>query len=307
MKSVRIRRINLQQKQININDEFISSLVEEGQPVILENTENLDMTENWTVERLCEKMKDCNLSIHKGGNLTLDFRTKNFEYANKYPAADFLREVASGKVRYLRSTGARRKDLPDFEKDYPTLSSDLNLFKPERTHSQILRISPKDLEIWLHYDTLDNFLTQTVGEKEVLLFNPKDAANLYLDGDKSECIGLISNLKENLERFPKLFQTTAFREVIKPGDVLFIPALWFHCTKANNFSVSINTFFKSLPDKMYGKDLYGNRDPLPVEDATKHLQKAIIALKQLPPTYQHFYFHKLGISAASLSDNNNSK
>ena len=76
MKSVRIRRINLQQNQININDEFISSLVEEGQPVILENTENLDMTENWTVERLCEKMKDYNLSIHKGGNLTLDFRTK---------------------------------------------------------------------------------------------------------------------------------------------------------------------------------------------------------------------------------------
>jgi hypothetical protein len=75
-------------------------------------------------------------------------------------------------------------------------------------------------------------LTQTVGEKEVLLFNPKDAKNLYLDGDKSECIGLISNLKENLERFPKLFQTTAFREVLKPGDVLFIPALWFHCTKA---------------------------------------------------------------------------
>jgi tRNA wybutosine-synthesizing protein 5 len=58
---------------------------------------------------------------------------------------------------------------------------------------------------------------------------------------------------------------------------------------------------------MYGKDLYGNRDPLPVETAAKHLQKAIIALEQLPPTYQQFYLHKLGISAACLSDNNNSK
>ena len=76
MKSVRIRRINLQQEQITINDEFISSLVEEGQPVILENKEGLDMTANWTVDRLCEKMKNCDLSIHKGGSLTLDFRTK---------------------------------------------------------------------------------------------------------------------------------------------------------------------------------------------------------------------------------------
>ena len=76
MKSVRIRRINLQQERIKINDEFISSLVEEGQPVILENTEELDMTENGTVDRLAEKMKNCDLSIHKGGSLTLDFRTK---------------------------------------------------------------------------------------------------------------------------------------------------------------------------------------------------------------------------------------
>ena len=76
MNSVRIRRINLQQERIKINDEFISSLVEEGQPVILENIEGLDMTENWTVDKLCDKMKNCDLSIHKGGSSTLDFRTK---------------------------------------------------------------------------------------------------------------------------------------------------------------------------------------------------------------------------------------
>ena len=58
---------------------------------------------------------------------------------------------------------------------------------------------------------------------------------------------------------------------------------------------------------MYGKDLYGNRDPLPVEEAAKHLQKAIIALEQLPQTYQEFYLHKLGISASCFSSNNNSK
>ena len=66
----------------------------------------------------------------------------------------------------------------------------------------------------------------------MLLFPPSDARNLYLDGDKSECIGLISRLDENQARFPDLMKTNAHREVLKPGDVLFIPALWFHCTKA---------------------------------------------------------------------------
>ncbi|CAG5078593.1 Oidioi.mRNA.OKI2018_I69.PAR.g9029.t1.cds [Oikopleura dioica] len=251
--------------------------------------------------------------ISTGSTSFVFFDFWNFEYANEYPAEDFLREVAAGEVRYLRSVSARRKDLPDFEKDFPTLSADISeaLFRPDRQHSQILRISPKNLEIWLHYDTLDNFLTQTVGEKEVLLFPPSDAKNLYLDGDKSECIGLISHLQENQVCFPDLKKTNAYREVLKPGDVLFIPALWFHCTKALNFSVSINTFFKSLPDKMYGKDLYGNRDPLPVEDASKHLQKAIAALSQLPQSYQSFYLHKLlsphavSSTLTSDSDNNN--
>ena len=97
------------------------------------------------------------------------------------------------------------------------------------------------------YDTLDNFLTQTVGEKEVLLFPPSDATNLYLEGDKSECIGLISHLDENLAKFPELSKAHAHREVLKAGDVLFIPALWFHCTKALVSKISFRDkgfFFK---------------------------------------------------------------
>ena len=74
MNSVRIRRLDL--KGEKISEELILDLVEEGQPVVLENIEGLDMTENWTVDRLCEKMKDNTFSIHKGGDLTLDFRTK---------------------------------------------------------------------------------------------------------------------------------------------------------------------------------------------------------------------------------------
>ena len=51
------------------------------------------------------------------------------------------------------------------------------------------------MEIWLHYDTLDNFLFQVKGKKEVLLFDPKDYQNLYIDGDKSKITGLISDFE----------------------------------------------------------------------------------------------------------------
>ena len=81
MKNINIRRLDI--KQEKLDEKLLSSLVEEGQPVILENTAGLDMTENWTVDKLCEKMKDTALSIHKGGDLTLDFRTKVFQFIKR--------------------------------------------------------------------------------------------------------------------------------------------------------------------------------------------------------------------------------
>ena len=56
------------------------------------------------------------------------------------------------------------------------------------------------------------------------------------------------------------------------------------------------TVIWSLSDaKLYGKDLYGNRDPLPVEEAQKHIKKAIESLGKLPRRYQEFYAEKLNL------------
>ena len=99
----------------------------------------------------------------------------------------------------------------------------------------------------------------------------------------------------NLMEFPLLSKTTAYRGIISPGECLFLPALWFHATRALSFAVSINSFFKSLDDKLYGKDLYGNRDPLPVEEAARAIQRAKNSLEILPERYKLFYLNKLGL------------
>ena len=49
------------------------------------------------------------------------------------------------------------------------------------------------------------------------------------------------------------------------GDVLYIPALWFHNVVSLDFSVAVNVFWRRLAPDMYdAKDTYGNKDPLPV-------------------------------------------
>ena len=48
---------------------------------------------------------------------------------------------------------------------------------------------------------------------------------------------------ENAEVFPKF--CTAERHVadLAPGDVLFIPAMWFHNMTAQDFGVAVNVFW----------------------------------------------------------------
>lgn len=57
---------------------------------------------------------------------------------------------------YLRSLGDNpRKDVADFNKDYPELATDLQLppvVPPERIFSSVFRISSAKLCLWTHYD-----------------------------------------------------------------------------------------------------------------------------------------------------------
>ncbi len=63
---------------------------------------------------------------------------------------------------YLRSLGGNpRKDVADFEKDYPELADDLHLppiVPPEKIFSSVFRVSSAKLSLWTHYDvSIRNF------------------------------------------------------------------------------------------------------------------------------------------------------
>lgn len=67
------------------------------------------------------------------------------------------------------------------------------------------------------------------------------------------------------------------------GDVLFIPALWFHNVVAHDYSVAVNVFWRHLPKEMFEeKDTYGNRDPIPAARAMMSIASALKALQSLP-------------------------
>ncbi|CAH1405832.1 unnamed protein product [Nezara viridula] len=80
---------------------------------------------------------------------------------------------------------------------------------------------------------------------------------------------------------------------LQPGDILYIPAFWFHNVLCNTFSIGVNVFWKHLDNEMYDKhDVYGNKDIIPAAKALDHIGKARNLLKTVPKECRFFYLHR---------------
>ncbi|XP_060909926.1 tRNA wybutosine-synthesizing protein 5 isoform X1 [Labrus mixtus] len=285
-------------------DAFLRDIYPQRRPAVLRGMDLGPCLEKWTAEYLTEKGGDKEVKIHVSTVPQMDFLHKNFAYKT-LPFKEFVKR-ASEKTHcdyflckdesyYLRSLGEDvRKEPADLSKQFPALAADFHIpefFAPDQFFSSVFRISSCGLQLWTHYDVMDNLLAQVTGTKRVILYSPQDALHLYLSGDKSEVLDIDS---PDLTRFPEFVKAKRYECVLEPGDVLFIPALWFHNTLALHFGVGVNMFWRHLPADSYDKkDPYGNKDPVAAARALQALERALHTLDELPADYRDFYGRRM--------------
>lgn len=140
---------------------------------------------------------------------------------------------------------------------------------------------------------VNEHIFQVVGRKSAILWSPDEALNLYLDGDKSRVVDL-DDADDIAARFPKFKRAQRHTCHLEAGDILYIPALWFHNMTALDFGLAVNVFWKNLDSGVYDKkDAYGNRDLLPAAKATRMLDNVIRQLEDLPEEARDFYARQL--------------
>ncbi|ESN93691.1 hypothetical protein HELRODRAFT_194025 [Helobdella robusta] len=134
---------------------------------------------------------------------------------------------------------------------------------------------------------MDNILVQVKGRKRITLFSPEDVDHLYLNGDKSEVIDIEN---ADLKRHPLFAEVVHHQCHLDGGDVLFIPALWFHNVINETSTISVNIFWRHLPAEFYdSSDVYGNKDLLIANSAESIVDRVIKKINTLPPIYKEFY------------------
>jgi hypothetical protein len=100
----------------------------------------------------------------------------------------------------------------------------------------------------LHCDYDDNIFAQVWGSKRIFLAPPHHDVFLYPREANAILFGSPFDPEApDFERFPLARQATLIECIVHPGDMLYVPAGWYHQVRALTFSLSANRWARALP------------------------------------------------------------
>lgn len=112
----------------------------------------------------------------------------------------------------------------------------------EATESPVLNawLGPEGTVSPAHYDPKHNLLAQVVGSKRVLLFSPGDSQCLYPNPGMLNNTSSVDCDEPDLKAFPRFAEGVGFEGVLNPGELLYIPPLWWHHIRSLKPSFSVS-------------------------------------------------------------------
>ncbi|WP_394133213.1 cupin-like domain-containing protein [Shewanella maritima] len=143
-------------------------------------------------------------------------------------------------------------------------STEINQYFPgfgEQNSLSLAGIKPL-ASLWLgnqtkvaaHFDFPHNLACNLVGQRTFTLFPPEQIGNLYIGpmefAPGGQEISMVDFDTPDFARFPKFKQAlaSAFQVTLNPGDVLFIPSMWWHHVKGEqNFNVLLTHWWRDTP------------------------------------------------------------
>lgn len=201
----------------------------------------------WSIEKLAERFRHRTLPAYEtGGRVDL---------------AEQLGKISASKSDdpepYIRNINIIT-ELPELLADF---SPTIPLCVPNRIGSPLLpaRLFPQNghlLELfvggpgsqfpYVHYDdpVMHTWSLLLQGSKEWTLFAPSDGGYLYPKEDVPFHSRITDVDTVDLERFPLFEKATPIKHVQKPGELLYVPAGWWHT--ARNLDASLTVAWDQL-------------------------------------------------------------
>jgi len=114
-------------------------------------------------------------------------------------------------------------------------------------------IGPAKTVTPLHCDYDDNIFAQIWGTKRIFLAPPHHDEFLYPREANAMLFGSPFDPEApDYDQFPLARQATIIECIVQPGDMLYVPAGWYHQVRAQTFSLSANRWARGVPFALQG-------------------------------------------------------
>jgi hypothetical protein len=105
----------------------------------------------------------------------------------------------------------------------------------------------------LHCDYDDNIFAQIWGTKRIFLAPPHHDEFLYTREANALLFGSPFDPEQpDFEKFPLARQASMIECIVNPGELLYVPAGWYHHVRSLTFSLSANRWARALPLALNG-------------------------------------------------------
>lgn len=219
--------------------------VTETTPVIIRGAGTLGKVAEWTPEYISERLAGRTMAISVAdadGAFRYDPDSTTKLRFKDIPGADLAREFRAGNSRLCLQQAP-------IEVQVPELLDELTVppYVPAGKITEInLWMASAASRTPLHYDDMHNAFAQVEGRKRFVLFNPAQFDALYPGpiNTRVEAQSRVDLSRPDFRRFPKLAEVEYWEAVVGPGDLLFMPAYWWHQVTSLDMSVSVNYWWR---------------------------------------------------------------
>lgn len=230
--------------------EFEEKFKKKRTPVIITHALDCLAMEKWNIQYFKDKYTDKKVELDF---YALESPQKNQKWGTrtlKLPEAlDLICNNTDKSIKHYLMQKSMSVQFPELLSD-----AQLPIYANKKLNYFVnLWIGESGIVSQAHYDCSDNFLTQIFGRKRVRLFSPLDSINMYPSAIDDDCLGdktasHISQIQDtdfvNAQDFPDFKYAVCYEGIISPGDLLYIPAGWWHEVKSLETSISVNYWWK---------------------------------------------------------------
>jgi hypothetical protein len=185
----------------------------------------------------------------------LPVRARVGDYVNTAFAPDRAMQDMS-MSEYLELVSAGAHDLPPYLGNLELREFNRMCYWPaffDKLGPPRFWLGPAGTVTPLHCDYDDNIFAQIWGSKRIFLSPPHHDEFLYAREANALLFGSPFNPEApDFAQFPLARQASMIECIVNPGELLYVPAGWYHQVRALTFSLSANRWARGLPFSLKG-------------------------------------------------------